>query len=157
MSADPRLLSEAELERVRGERDRLRKFESDVEEREAAVCPEDVGFDEYIRVLDKKLSEYQFKAFEQQERAESLQQENERLLKLHENGFEWTAHQQKELTNAEQHIATLEGALRLCVRNLQAVHDKIEDWILPGADGHTLFENIKIAESALSERREGGR
>jgi hypothetical protein len=28
----------------------------DYEEREAAVCPEDVGFDEYIRVLTKQLT-----------------------------------------------------------------------------------------------------
>jgi chromosome segregation ATPase len=153
MSADPRLLSEAELERVRGERDRLRKFESDVEEREAAVCPEDVGFDEYIRVLDKKLSEYQFKAFEQQERAESLQQENERLLKLHENGFEWTAHQQKELTNAEQRIATLEGALRSVQQQIRKLAFR-----LPSHRFNDFIDPIMLEiESALSERREGGR
>jgi chromosome segregation ATPase len=151
MSADPRLLSEAELERVRWERDRLRKFESDVEEREAAVCPEDVGFDEYIRVLDKKLSEYQFKAFEQQERAESLQQENERLLKLHENGFEWTAHQQKELTNAEQRIATLEGALRSVQQQIRKLAFR-----LPSHRFNDFIDPIMLEiESALSERRAG--
>lgn len=32
-------------------------FNNDVVEREAAVCPEDVGFDEYIRVLERKLRE----------------------------------------------------------------------------------------------------
>lgn len=31
-------------------------FNNDVVEREAAVCPEDVSFDEYIRALEKKLT-----------------------------------------------------------------------------------------------------
>lgn len=33
------------------------EFNDDVVEREAAVCPEDVGFDEYIRSLQSRLSE----------------------------------------------------------------------------------------------------
>lgn len=40
-------------------------FNNDVVEREAAVCPEDVGFDEYIRALQSQL--------------EQLRAENERL------------------------------------------------------------------------------
>jgi hypothetical protein len=92
---------------------------------------------------------------------EKVRGERDRLRQELEDEYSADA-QIREITNkneadAAQRIATLEGALRLCVRNLQAVHDKIEDWILPGADGHTLFDNIKIAESALSERREGGR
>ena len=35
----------------------LWKWQRDVQEREAAVCPEDVPFDEYIRVLERKLQE----------------------------------------------------------------------------------------------------
>lgn len=34
---------------------RLKQQLSDIEEREAAVCPEDVPFDEYIHALEKKL------------------------------------------------------------------------------------------------------
>jgi hypothetical protein len=45
-----------ELSAKDAEIERLRKWHVDVEEREAAVCPEDVGFDEYIRVLDRKLT-----------------------------------------------------------------------------------------------------
>jgi hypothetical protein len=33
---------------------RLRKWQRDVEGREAATCPEDVPFDEYIRSLEKR-------------------------------------------------------------------------------------------------------
>lgn len=32
-------------------------FNNDVVEREAAVCPEDVGFDEYIRTLQSRLAQ----------------------------------------------------------------------------------------------------
>jgi hypothetical protein len=41
----------AEVERQAGEIERLKKWRGDVQEREAAVCPEDVPFDEYIRAL----------------------------------------------------------------------------------------------------------
>lgn len=39
------------------ELERLKKWQDDVVEREAAVCPEDVPFDEYIRHLERKLKE----------------------------------------------------------------------------------------------------
>jgi hypothetical protein len=29
----------------------------DLEERESAICPEDMGFEEYIAVLEKKITE----------------------------------------------------------------------------------------------------
>jgi hypothetical protein len=48
---DELLRAQAEVERQAGEIERLRKWQGDVEEREAAVCPEDVAFDEYIRAL----------------------------------------------------------------------------------------------------------
>lgn len=35
----------------------LLDWQSDAQEREAAVCPEDVSFDEYIRVLERRLAE----------------------------------------------------------------------------------------------------
>lgn len=35
----------------------LKRWQMDVEEREAAVCPEDVGFDEYIRRLEANLKQ----------------------------------------------------------------------------------------------------
>lgn len=40
---------------VRKEMDELRQRLAAVEEREAAVCPEDVSFDEYIRSLKRQL------------------------------------------------------------------------------------------------------
>lgn len=45
----------ATAESVGPELERLRKWQADIEEREAAVCPEDVPFDEYIRYLESKL------------------------------------------------------------------------------------------------------
>jgi FtsZ-binding cell division protein ZapB len=40
-----------EITILKGERDRLKLWQEDVQNSEAAVCPEDVGFDEYIRAL----------------------------------------------------------------------------------------------------------
>ncbi len=55
----PAVVSEliGEVERLQTELKDAENWIGDVEEREAAVCPEDVPFDEYIRVLEKKLEE----------------------------------------------------------------------------------------------------
>lgn len=39
------------------ERDELRRRLAEIEEREAACCPEDVPFDEYIRALESKFEQ----------------------------------------------------------------------------------------------------
>ena len=39
---------------LRAENEQLLKWQADIQEREAAVCPEDVGFDEYIRTLEHR-------------------------------------------------------------------------------------------------------
>lgn len=44
-----------QLAEAHGDNERLARVIQDIEEREAAVCPEDVGFDEYIRTLQRKL------------------------------------------------------------------------------------------------------
>jgi hypothetical protein len=56
-------LGDVEIERLKGEVGQLkfdlhqaRTWIAGVEEREAAVCPEDIGFDEYIRTLQKQLA-----------------------------------------------------------------------------------------------------
>jgi hypothetical protein len=47
----------AERDALRAERDRLQQNVYDFENREALVCPEDVGCDEYIPLLKRKLDE----------------------------------------------------------------------------------------------------
>lgn len=44
-----------QLAQAHGDNERLARVIQDIEEREAAVCPEDVGFDEYIRTLQQRL------------------------------------------------------------------------------------------------------
>jgi hypothetical protein len=46
----------SEVERLRFDLHQAEGWIADVEEREAAVCPEDIGFDEYIRTLQKQLA-----------------------------------------------------------------------------------------------------
>lgn len=48
--------------------ERLKQWQMDVEEREASVCPEDVGFEDFIGVLNKRIDQYisQLTAAEQQ-------------------------------------------------------------------------------------------
>jgi len=53
---DPLAQSQAEVARLNREVERLKTWQGEIEEREAAVCPEDVGFDEYIRCLEKRLA-----------------------------------------------------------------------------------------------------
>ena len=46
----------SEVERLRFDLGQAHGWIADVEERERAVCPEDVGFDEYIRTLQTQLT-----------------------------------------------------------------------------------------------------
>jgi len=47
----------SELQAARGEIERLKSERLDFENREGAICPEDVGFEEYIRTLEKRVEE----------------------------------------------------------------------------------------------------
>lgn len=43
--------------KAHGDNERLAQVVQGIEEREAAACPEDVGFEEYIRTLQQRLAQ----------------------------------------------------------------------------------------------------
>jgi len=50
-----------DAKRLEDENERLKSERLDFENREGAICPEDVGFEEYIRVLEKRVEDLEDK------------------------------------------------------------------------------------------------
>jgi chromosome segregation ATPase len=79
---DGKQSAQKEMDTLRAERDLIRDelrllkgWQLDVEEREAAVCPEDVGFDEYIKSLRAEVEQWKSRADQVAIECQSLRQQ----------------------------------------------------------------------------------